>query len=102
MPTAFCLYSFGQVDLKILYAELIRLLVARDRELCREGVETVKSVGRIEGFQELTNRLQLGINRRFLGQLQAKGMKYIVLNDIYRKLRRRKRGWSNWSQNVKV
>merc|ERR1712032_685182 len=53
-----------------VFAELIRILTARDREVCKEGLDAARAVARMDGYQELTNRLQLHLNRQFQLQLQ--------------------------------
>merc|ERR1719242_790872 len=54
----------------MVFAELIRILTSRDKELCKEGLDAARAVARMDGYQELTNRLQLHLNRQFQLQLQ--------------------------------
>ena len=47
-----------QVDMKIMYYELIRMLIDYERKNHPETYDATKTVGKIEGYQELTNKLQ--------------------------------------------
>ena len=49
---------FLQVDMKIMYYELIRMLIDYERKNHPETYDATKTVGKIEGYQELTNKLQ--------------------------------------------
>ena len=49
---------FAQVDMKIMYYELIRMLIDYERKNHPETYDATKTVGKIEGYQELTNKLQ--------------------------------------------
>ena len=49
---------FFQVDMKIMYYELIRMLIDYERKNHPETYDATKTVGKIEGYQELTNKLQ--------------------------------------------
>ena len=51
-------FSFSQVDMKIMYYELIRMLIDYERKNHPETYDATKTVGKIEGYQELTNKLQ--------------------------------------------
>eukprot|EP00092_Neocalanus_flemingeri_P004677 GFUD01005041.1.p1 GENE.GFUD01005041.1~~GFUD01005041.1.p1 ORF type:complete len:1367 (+),score=526.03 GFUD01005041.1:47-4147(+) len=56
----------NEVDMKIMYYELIKMLIAYERGVQSSGYDTTKTVGKIEGYQELTNRLQRYLNQRFI------------------------------------
>ena len=47
-----------QVDMKIMYYELIRMLIDYERKNHPQTYDATKTVGKIEGYQELTNKLQ--------------------------------------------
>lgn len=44
--------------MKIMYYELIRMLIDYERKHHPETYDATKTVGKIEGYQELTNKLQ--------------------------------------------
>ena len=52
--------------MKIMYYELIKMLIAYERREHSSGHDTSTTVGKIEGYQELTNRLQRYLNQRFI------------------------------------
>ena len=52
--------------MKIMYYELIKMLIAYERGGDSTGYDTNALVGNIEGYQELTNRLQRYLNQRFI------------------------------------
>ena len=47
-----------EADMKIMYYELIRMLIDYERKNHPETYDATKTVGKIEGYQELTNKLQ--------------------------------------------
>merc|ERR1719206_1403957 len=55
-----------QVDMKIMYYELIRMITGHGRGMCEESdcYDIARSVGKIEGYQELTNKMQRVFNQR--------------------------------------
>ena len=55
-----------QVDMKIMYYELIRMITGHERGMCEESecYDIARSVGKIEGYQELTNKMQRVFNQR--------------------------------------
>ena len=55
-----------EVDMKIMYYELIKMLIVYERGVEPSGYDTTTLVGKIEGYQELTNRLQRYLNQRFI------------------------------------
>merc|ERR1712112_63507 len=59
-------FQENQVDMKIMYYELIRMLIDYERKNHPESYDATKSVGKIEGYQELTNKLQRYLNQRFI------------------------------------
>jgi len=66
--------------LKILYYELIRMLVNYEREQSRdqELYEYTRSITKIEGYQDLTNRLQRLLNQRFMLDIDELNRKYVA------------------------
>ena len=44
--------------MKIMYYELIRMLIDYERKNHPKDYDATKTVGKIEGYQELTNKLQ--------------------------------------------
>lgn len=56
----------NEVDMKIMYCELIKMLIAYERGVNPEKYDTNSSVTKMEGSQELMNRLQSYLNQRFL------------------------------------
>ena len=44
--------------MKIMYYELIRMLIDYERKNHPQTFDATKTVGKIEGYQELTNKLQ--------------------------------------------
>merc|ERR1712079_904297 len=51
-------FKEGQVDMKIMYYELVRMLIDYERKNHPQTYDATKTVGKIEGYQELTNKLQ--------------------------------------------
>jgi SMC interacting uncharacterized protein involved in chromosome segregation len=52
--------------MKIMYYELIKMLIAYERGVKPSGYDATTTVSKIEGYQELTNRLQRYLNQRFI------------------------------------
>eukprot|EP00092_Neocalanus_flemingeri_P021296 GFUD01023080.1.p1 GENE.GFUD01023080.1~~GFUD01023080.1.p1 ORF type:complete len:719 (-),score=237.45 GFUD01023080.1:177-2333(-) len=71
-------YEDSQVDMKIMYYELIRMMTNYERENCKdpELYDSTKSVGKIEGYQELTNKLQRFLNQRFILDIEELNKKH--------------------------
>ena len=61
-----------EVDMKIMYYELIKMLIAYERGVEPSGYDTNTLVGKIEGYQELTNRLQRYLNRMWMNSRESK------------------------------
>jgi len=61
-------YDDNQVNMKIMYYELIRMMIRHERDNCKDQdlYDDTKSVAKIEGYQELTNKLQRFLNQRFI------------------------------------
>jgi len=61
-------FQDSQVDMKIMYYELIKMITAHERDNCKDEdlYDSTKSVAKIEGYQELTNKLQRFLNQRFI------------------------------------
>ena len=75
-----------EVDLKILYYELIRMLVNYEREQCRdqELYEYTRSITKIEGYQDLTNRLQRLLNQRFMLDIDELNRKCVAVDHTFK------------------
>merc|ERR1711892_1647662 len=71
-------YEDSQVDMKIMYYELIRMITAhqRDNSADEELFDSTKAVAKIEGYQELTNRLQRFLNQRFIADIEELNNKH--------------------------
>ena len=53
-----------------MYYELIKMLIDYERRNNPAAYDATKTVGKIEGYQELTNKLQMFLNHRFLLDIQ--------------------------------
>jgi len=73
----------NEVDMKILYYELIRMLTNYEREHCRDEdlYEYTRSITKIEGYQDLTNRLQRFLNHRFMLDIDELNKKYVGVGE---------------------
>jgi len=69
----------SEADMKILYYELIRMMSNYDREHCRDAqiYDYTKSISKIDGYQDLTNRLQRVLNQRFMLDIDELNKKYV-------------------------
>ena len=56
--------------MKIIYYELIKMLIDYERKNNPSAYDATKQVGKIEGYQELTNKLQRFLNQRFILDIQ--------------------------------
>lgn len=63
-------YTENKVDMKIIYYELIKMLIDYERKNNPSAYDATKQVGKIEGYQELTNKLQRFLNQRFILDIQ--------------------------------
>ena len=52
-------FTENKVDMKIIYYELIKMLIDYERRNNPTAYDATKSVAKIEGYQELTNKLQI-------------------------------------------
>merc|ERR1711892_1634438 len=75
-------FQENQVDMKIMYYELIRMLIDYERKNHPESFDATKSVGKIEGYQELTNKLQRYLNQRFIEDIDDLGNKQASITNI--------------------
>merc|ERR1711892_604640 len=62
-------FNENRVDMKIMYYELIKMLIDYERQNHPHSYDATKTVGKIEGYQELTNKLQRYLNQRFIGDI---------------------------------
>ena len=60
-----------QVGMKIVFYELIRMIIGHEREKCGDDdkYDLTRSVGKIEGYQEVTNQMQRIINQTFTEEI---------------------------------
>lgn len=63
-------FTENKVDMKIIYYELIKMLIDYERRNNPTAYDATKSVAKIEGYQELTNKLQRFLNQRFILDIQ--------------------------------
>ena len=56
--------------MKIIYYELIKMLIDYERRNNPTAYDATKNVGKIDGYQELTNKLQRFLNQRFILDIQ--------------------------------
>merc|ERR1712142_250009 len=63
-------FNENKVDMKIIYYELIKMLIDYERRNNPAAYDATKSVGKIDGYQELTNKLQRFLNQRFILDIQ--------------------------------
>ena len=77
-------FSEHQVDMKIMYYELIKMLMDHDRDqMSEEEFSVTKTVHKIEGYQQLTNKLQRYMNLKFEGAITDITQKYDkIMNSI--------------------
>ena len=68
---------------KTMYFELIKMLMDYERIHCKsEAYNQVKDVGKIQGYQELTNRLLRNINEKLVKDLESVSNKLDRLEQI--------------------
>merc|ERR1711936_1409638 len=53
-----------------MYYELIRMLIDYERKNDPQTYDATKTVGKIEGYQELTNKLPRYLNQRFIEDIE--------------------------------
>ena len=61
--------SHDRLDVKTMYFELIKMLLDQDKNQSPAGFKETRDIDRIQGFQELTNRLQFNLNEKYLTQI---------------------------------
>ena len=73
-----------QVDMKIMYYELIKMLMEHDKnEQSEEEYNVTRTVHKIEGYQQLTNKLQRHMNSKFLAEISAMNNKFdLIMNNF--------------------
>merc|ERR1712058_42871 len=76
-------FQDSQVDMKIMYYELIRMLIDYERKNHPSTYDATKTVGKIEGYQELTNKLQRYLNQRFIGDIDELNKKQLKITEIF-------------------
>ena len=74
-----------QVDMKIMYYELIKMLIDYERRNHPETYDATKTVGKIEGYQELTNKLQRYLNQRFIVDIDELGKEQTAVTSMFSK-----------------
>merc|ERR1712058_26468 len=76
-------FKEGQDDMKIMYYELIRMLIDYERKNHPSTYDATKTVGKIEGYQELTNKLQRYLNQRFIEDIEELNKKQLKITEIF-------------------
>ena len=73
-----------QVDMKIMYYELIKMLMDHDKnEQSEEEYNVTRTVHKIEGYQQLTNKLQRHMNTKFLAEISGMNNKFdSIVNNL--------------------
>lgn len=73
----------NEVDMKIMFYELIRMLTNYEREHSsdEELYDYTRSITKIEGYQDLTNRLQRFLNQRFMLDIDELNKKCMNKNE---------------------
>merc|ERR1712212_1004763 len=66
-----------------IYYELIRMLIDYERRNQPDTFDSTKTVGKIEGYQELTNKLQRYLNERFIGDIDELSKKQSKITEIF-------------------
>jgi len=72
-----------QVDMKIMYYELIKMLIDYERKNQPDTYDSTKTVGKIEGYQELTNKLQRYLNQRFIVDIDQLSKTQASINQVF-------------------
>lgn len=75
-------FKEGKVDMKIMYYELIRMLIDYERKNHPQTYDATKTVGKIEGYQELTNKLQRYLNQRFIEDIEELSKQQVNITSI--------------------
>lgn len=72
-------YVDSQVDMKIMYYELIKMITAHERDHCKDEdlYDKTRTVAKIEGYQELTNKMQRFLNQRFIVDIEELNKKHV-------------------------
>ena len=55
-------FSKGEVNLMVIYTELVQMMLEREETLCKSGFHEAFNVHKIEGFQYLNTRSQTKLN----------------------------------------
>jgi len=77
-------YTEEHVDVKTMYIELIRMMLDRDRQQKEiKSVQETENMEKIQGFQELTNRLFFNLNEKYSLQLEQMNNKIDFLKTDY-------------------
>merc|ERR1712128_407474 len=76
-------FQENQVDMKIMYYELIKMLIDYERLNHPDTYDATKTVGKIEGYQELTNKLQRYLNQRFMGDIDGLTKQQTNINQMF-------------------
>ena len=69
--------------MKIMYYELIKMLIDYERRNHPDSYDATKTVGKIEGYQELTNKLQRYLNQRFIVDIDQLGKQQQSITNIF-------------------
>ncbi|XP_040571510.1 uncharacterized protein [Lepeophtheirus salmonis] len=63
-------YEKGAIELKHMYFELVKLFFERERKLYPKAHEHLRDVYKIQGYQDLTNRLQSTMNNNIFMNIE--------------------------------
>ena len=66
-----------------MYYELIKMLIDYERRNHPETYDATKTVGKIEGYQELTNKLQRYLNQRFIVDIDQLGKEQQSITNMF-------------------
>ncbi len=58
-------FTEKDIDIKVVYSELVKMLLDYEEKRFPDGFNQVKDIHKIQGFQDLTNRLQYSLNQKF-------------------------------------
>lgn len=73
-------YQHNEVNMKIMYYELIKMILDYERESSKDEdlYDSTKAILKIEGYQELTNKLQRFLNKKFILNFEQLNNKHVI------------------------
>ena len=66
------------IDVKTVFSELIKMLMDHDQRMFPEGFQEAQDLHKIQGFQDLTNRLQYTLTQELQVNVKAMGARVEV------------------------